>query len=133
MKIKINKPNNPPKRGYELVITTMEGDADDYHELNFTFDIDDKEELLRYIIACEVVAKSYPNGRGGGDNYQGEYWDLISSNGDEWPHECNSGIADSFSSWSVIFHDGNGTVRPCTIKLNDSEKHEIANAPRQEH
>ena len=128
MKIKKQSKKSNPSRGYELIITTMEGDADDEHSVEFLFNEDEEDELRKHIIACEVVAKTYTNGRGGGDNYKGEYWDLIS---EDWPYECNDGFSDSFDYWDVVFHDGNGGIYPCEIELDEEAKEEIKNAPEQ--
>lgn len=44
---------------YWLTVTTMTGDADDYHTL-LDFQFDDVSELRRMIVACEVMSRHYP-------------------------------------------------------------------------
>ena len=58
-----------PKEEYHLKITTMEGDADDTHYINFIFKKGKEDNLHKYILACEIMEKQYPNGKGGDDNY----------------------------------------------------------------
>jgi len=128
MKISWNKAKNAPPQGYEIVIKTMEGDADDYHTTRFHCGMDEAE-LRRYVIAAEVMGKTYPHGRGGDCEYEGEYWDLLS---EDWPRESNSGIADSIDGWEVIYHDGNGIEYPCTITLEKEDKDEIDSAYPQD-
>jgi hypothetical protein len=122
----------PPKdhkpRGYHLTVETMEGDADDYHEIEFDF-CDNEEglkELSKYVIACEVLKKSYPHGRGGDDNYVGKYFEIFSSDGDTvWPTDCNSDCQDTFEDYEIIYNDGEGRECEVDIELDDVEKKEV--------
>ena len=126
MKITMEKQKDCPKQGYELIITTMSGDADDYHKLNFHCGMNE-ETLRTYIIAAEILKKTYPHGRGGCDDYEGEYWELFSY---DWYH--NEGMQDSMDTWKVIYHGGNGFEFNCDITLEEADKEEIEKAPTQD-
>ena len=49
-------------------INTMEGDADDYH--SFNLNVEKEKDVKKLIIYCNVLEKSYPNGKGGDDEIE---------------------------------------------------------------
>lgn len=129
MNIEIQEQFPVKQECYELVITTMEGDADDFHSVEYYFPKNEEEKLRELIIACEVLKKSYPNGKGRRDEYKGEYWDKLS---EDWPYECKYGCEDSIDSWTVVYHNGHGSEFLCKISLDEDALEEIKNAPPQE-
>jgi len=84
--------------------------------------VDETDELRNYIVACEILAKSYPNGRGGGDNYVGPYWSLVQEG---WYHN-GMGYSDSYDGYSLIYYDENSEQFDCEVVLDDEMKKEIA-------
>jgi hypothetical protein len=120
--------NLPTENYYVLTVSTMKGDADDYHEFEVIFNddmIDNSGEhsLKEYVIACEVLYKAYSkNGRGGNDDYVGKYFELFE---DIWPVECNSGSQDSIESYSIEYRDTEGKKYKVEVELSKEDLKEI--------
>jgi hypothetical protein len=122
MEFKTEKPTAVNPKGYVLTVHTMEGDADDYHQFDIYLT---KEQLPQYVIALEVIGKTYPNGRGGSDNYAGPHWELVSDNWN-WSGMCD--CEDSYDGYSLVYNTGDGTELPVTVILSEKDKQQIADA-----
>jgi hypothetical protein len=132
------------KNRYEIVVNTMEGDADDNHEAIIQFETNKEGiELLREcIIALVIIKKHYPHGMGGGHNFYAKcpYWmkwfmydEFREENPNvtyvkEWYWEGNSGTPDSFDGYELFYYDEVGKKYQCTVDLDDDMKKEIAAA-----
>ena len=132
---------------YEVKVKTMEGDADDYHNVDITFEDDEEgRRLLREcVIACEIISKHYPHGVGGGYNFYKEcpYWnkwfsyepteeydDNIVTFGEEWHWECDTGTPDSFENYSVNYYDDEGVKHACKLTFDKEMELEITSAKK---
>lgn len=109
-------------KGFKLVITTMEGDDNDHHSIELHYPDDERGEedapvLEEDIISCEILARTYPRGRGGCDAYCGPHFEKFQ---DDWYHD-SQGSSDSFESYNVTYHDGNGHTYPCTLEFSEEE------------
>lgn len=72
IEFKITPENNPLKNCYKLIITTMEGDADDYHELIYVVNT---EEELKNLFICFSVAIDLDNKNGDAREYMPTFFD----------------------------------------------------------
>jgi len=107
-----------PKLIYRINVETMEGDADDWH--NFDIDIKDEETLKEVIIYCEVMAKQYPHGRGGGNDYY-DHLDFFDEwFNDEWFYEDGEWM-DSWENYSVSYFDENGVEMKVNVTLEQED------------
>jgi hypothetical protein len=111
---------------YVLIVKTETGDADDYHKIHFEFDENDTENLRKHIIACDVLAKTFPRGRHSSDDYSGPYWELLGQ--DSGWHNDNCGFTDTYDSYLVEYYDDKGNKYECDIHYDDEMKNEIKNA-----
>ena len=50
MKITKGKTRPPHEEGYQLIIHTMEGDADDFHSIDYDYNVDQTDKLREMII-----------------------------------------------------------------------------------
>ena len=128
MEITISKDKDDfPEEGYELIVYTMEGEADDYHDFSMIYTGDESlPELKEDILSLEVLAKTYPHGRGGDDDYIGPHFEKFA---DPWNCEEHQGYQDSFENYELWYHDGNGGRFTCEIELDKDDKKFIENEP----
>lgn len=110
--------------GYTLTIETMEGDADDYHQFELFFEEDAVEELKQHIIWCEVLARQYPNGMGGCDSYDFDFFDEHFS--EEWFYSEHCDSYDSFDGYDIVFTDEAGVDFDIDVIFTEEELAEIA-------
>lgn len=117
------EPNIPDISYYEVTIETMEGDADDYHSIEITAETED--ELRDIIIHCEIMKRCYPNGRGGGSDYDyiGPYFDKYFSDN----LSCKDSVQDAIEDYEIVFHDTEGKQYSVKIELDEEMKEEIKN------
>lgn len=108
---------------YIVTVYTMEGDADDYHSFDNHFPASKLEELKEFIIYCEVLKRQYPNGRGGGDDYDFTFFDLHFS--EEWNYSEYCDSYDSMEGYKVIFFDATGVSYDVIVKLDEEDYMEI--------
>lgn len=128
MKILLSeKANEKPKNIYVIDIETMEGGADDEHHI--VWHVKDVEELRDMIIHTEVMMKCYSNGRGGGDEYVGPYFEKYFQDS----ISCDDyGYTDSIESYKIVYYDKNGNEFNVQIEMDDEMKEEIKNPKMSE-
>lgn len=102
---------------YQVVVETMTGDADDYHEFAVLFDENQISDLQQYIIYCEVLQKQYPNGRGGYDDYELDFFEEYFS--DDWYN--HEGMEDSMEDYSVYYYDEDGIKYDVKVVLSEED------------
>lgn len=112
------------KNVYVFKITTMEGDADDYHK--FTIKVDNEKDVKKLIRYCKVLEKAYPNGKGGCDDYDDlEFFPEWF--GDSW--FSYEDMINSFESWKLFYYDENGDKHKVDYKLSKKDKKIINSYP----
>lgn len=122
MKISIQKSKiKNPTETYLVVVKTMEGDADDYHTIEFL--TKDTEELREIIIHTNVLMKCFSkNGRGGDDDYVGPYFKKFFEGKlfvNDW------GMTDSVEEYSVFYFDFLGQKSKVKIEMDKEMLEEI--------
>ena len=105
------------KSKYQVVVDTMTGDGDDYHSFNVYFDENQISDLQRYIIYCEVLQNQYPNGRGGCDDYELDFFEEYFS--DDWYHYED--MQDSMEDYSVYYYDEDGIKYDVKVVLSEED------------
>ena len=115
------------KDKYVMLINTMEGDADDYHTMEFYFSKSRLKKLRQMIVAVTVLSLCYPNGRGGQDDYVGRYARLFL---EDLYVEPSYGITDTIQDFSVVYYDKNGGVFNVDIDYDEKMVEEIITASR---
>lgn len=113
--------NISPKNTFVVVVETMEGDADDTHYINI--ECKDETILREVIIHTEVMKKCYRNGRGGGDDYVGPYYEKYFE-GNIFHYE---GICDSIEGFEIFFYDEVGIKYDVSIVMDEEMIEEINN------
>ena len=120
-----------PKNEYLLEITTMTGDADDYHTISKYFK--DENELKQAIIYCEVLGKQYPGGMWGGADYnhlnffkegEYEYDDLF----EDWFYD-DYGDPDQYKYYKVYYFDNDSKKFKVQVELDEEDTKEIEKYP----
>lgn len=107
MKLKIDKKVEAPfTNTFTVDIKTMEGDADDSHNLEFAITEEDLPKLKEFLDSCAELCR---RGMGGGEAqewvYKVKHFDYFV--GDcEWP--CKEGYYDSYRSHTFYWYDENG-------------------------
>lgn len=112
------------KNVYVIKVTTMEGDADDYHDFELLFPAREFDTVFRqWVINMEVLAKQYKNGMGYGDGYNHlPFWEDIQH---KWFHECDSGFCDKFNDYKTFYNDEDGIEHRITLEFDEEMKKEI--------
>ena len=105
------------KSKYQVDVSTMTGDADDYHEFSVLFDENQIRDLQQYIIYCEVLQKQYPNGRGGCDDYELDFFEEYFS--DDWYNY--EGMEDSMEDYDVYYYDENSVKYDVSVELSPED------------
>lgn len=105
------------KSKHQVVVSTMTGDADDYHEFSVLFDENQISSLQQYIIYCEVLQKQYPNGRGGYDDYELDFFEEYFS--DDWYKY--EGMEDSMEDYDVYYYDEDGIKYDVSVELSPED------------
>ena len=105
------------KSKYQVVVSTMTGDADDYHEFSVLFDENQISDLQQYIIYCEVLQNQYPNGRCGDDDYELDFFEEYFS--DDWYN--HEGMEDSMEDYSVYYYDEDGIKYDVKVVLSEED------------
>jgi len=122
MKVQIQKEviHDNPKNIWRVNIKTMTGDADGYN--HFSLDYNDSiagRELLHDTVRyCEVMAKQYPRGRGGGSGYYDHLEFFDGTFDEEWYYEDGE-YMDDFESYTVSFFDQAGREFTTEAFYND--------------
>jgi hypothetical protein len=103
---------------FELVIRTMEGDADDTHYVNIEIKADDNDTLTKYIELLDrmSVCNVYYAGGTPGYSHVDGFKDLLM---EDWPYECNSGIADSLEDYKIFFYTSEGLKHNVEIRRDE--------------
>jgi hypothetical protein len=102
---------------YQVVVTTMTGDGNDYHKFSVLFDKNQISDLQQYIVYCEVLQKQYPNGRGGCDDYEFDFFEECFS--DNW--YIYDGMEDSMEDYSVYYYDEDGIKYDIKVVLSKED------------
>ena len=105
------------KSKYQVVVDTMTGDGDDYHNFSVLFDENQISDLQQYIIYCEVLQNQYPNGRGGYDDYKLDFFEEYFS--DDWYNY--EGMEDSMEDYSVYYYDEDGIKYNIKVVLSKED------------
>ena len=124
IKLKKGSPVEVPvyKNMYELVVETMQGDADDYHDFTLHFPIVDGEpsdDLFKAIRLLEKI-ESEADWDTSLNKYDG-FERLFS---DEWYFECDYGYWDSLEGYTLFLYDSSGTKFVIDIEIFDEEDDE---------
>lgn len=102
---------------YELIIDTMEGDADDYHQIVLTFKKGEEDKLAEIVVLLNKIEQDgYTHGRYTKPGYRHVegFEELL---GDEWPCDHAYGIQDSFCRYTLYFYDSGGVK--CTVDIKE--------------
>lgn len=106
------------KNMWSIEIETMEGDADDYHR--FSLEFEEIEDFKKCLIQCEVLDKQYPNGRGGGDDYND--LDFFEEVFDElWHYACDGQFADSMDGYVPFYYNAAGDKLTVDIEFSKED------------
>ena len=92
------KPKTAPKDVYRIKIKTMEGDADDYHEIDYWADTQEEvlEQYAQYKILQEINQDMWNE-----LPFWGTWENSICLN-------CDSGGYDSLEEFKVVYYNENG-------------------------
>jgi len=126
MKIKIGSriAKENPKNIYRITVDTMTGDADGWNDLELDFK--DKEEFIKVVRYCEVMALQYQKcGRGGGDGFY-DHLDFFEDYfNEEWYYQDGEWM-DSWESFGLTYFDQTGDEFKVSYTLTDEDKEIIA-------
>jgi len=128
MKLKIQQEvtKSNPKCVYRIKVDTMTGDADGYNDFNIDLpdSITGRVELKNVIIYCEVLAKQYRNGRGGGTGYY-DHLDFFDEwFEEEWYYEEGE-YMDDFEDYSIFYFDLDGKEFNVSAYLSEQDMKDV--------
>lgn len=92
------KPKTLPKNVYRIKIETMEGDADDYHEI--TYWVNTQEEVLDLYAQYKLLQETDQDGWG-----ELTFWNIWK---DCIYYNCNNDWYDSLEEFNVVYYNENG-------------------------
>lgn len=123
IQMKEQVPEVTMKDVFSIVVTTMEGDADDYHTIHLLCNTE--EELKQRVIQLQILLSVYPRGKSGDDNYNHVdffYRDFMY----DWHHDSNCGFQDSIDSYDITYYDEEGTPFDVLVELSEESNHYVA-------
>ncbi len=123
MQVKLHpiKEENPTSL-YVVNVNTMEGDGDDYHD--FDIKTESLEELSEIVIGLSILINAFPDGRGGYDDYCGDFYEKYVSD----KIFCSDGMLDSIQSFCVTYFNENGNNFRVEIIIDDEMQLRIDSA-----
>ena len=92
------KPKTAPKDVYRIEIETMEGDADDYHEIDYWADT--QEEVLEQYAQYKLLQETDQDGWG-----ELPFWNMWE---DYIYYNCDTDWYDSLEEFKVVYYNENG-------------------------
>lgn len=116
MKFRIGKRITAPyKDTYVVDITTMEGDADDSHQV--LIKIKKEEDLVELVTELQALGYMPFNGLEDREDYEKKAPVLFKHvSVDEWPSEINSGFLDDLDRFEVFYYNDKNEKFAVTIE-----------------
>lgn len=129
-----------PKSQFKVQVNFMFGDADGSATEEVLIDDNKRDELERFIKCLIMCNAAFPNGRGGGseydydnvpdyDRYFSEDWDDEETEPEiycEHPNEPDGyGYQSTFRGFSITHFDESGVEREVTYSISRPEKEEL--------